>query len=95
LAALCDGAPPSREEPLRVRASRTAHDYLDAKARAGHTVAPTASVAAAALPERVSVIRPEAARAGIALGRLAAYLPARAGADAAWFRTSISTSGPS
>ena len=90
VAALRDaGADVAGTEPLRVRASAYSHDYLDAKARAGHTVAPTAGIHAAALPERVAVIRPEPLAPGSRLVRLAAYLLPVRGADAAWFRLHV------
>jgi GTP cyclohydrolase II len=90
VAALRDaGADVAGTEPLRVRASAYSHDYLDAKARAGHTVAPTAGIDAAALPERVTVIPPEPLAPGSRLVRLAAYLLPVRGADAAWFRLHV------
>ena len=90
VAALRDaGADVAGTEPLRVRASAYSHDYLDAKARAGHTVAPTAGIDAAALPERVAVIRPEPLAPGSRFVRLAAYLLPVRGADAAWFRLHV------
>jgi GTP cyclohydrolase II len=90
VAALRDaGADVAGTEPLRVRTSAYSHDYLAAKARAGHTVAPTAGVDAAALPERVAVIRPEPLAPGSRLVRLAGYLLPVRGADAAWFRLHV------
>jgi len=94
VAALRDaGADVAGTEPLRVRASAYSHDYLNAKARAGHTVAPTAGINAAALPERVAVIRPEPLAPGSRLVRLAAYLLPVRGADAAWFHLHVYLDG--
>jgi GTP cyclohydrolase II len=76
-------------EPLRVRASAYSQHYLNAKARAGHTVASTAGIDPAALPEPVSVVDPEPLATAPRFVRLAAYLLPVRGADAAWFRLHV------
>ena len=83
------GAAVDGTEPLRVRASAYSQHYLDAKARAGHTVASTAGIDPAALPEPVSVIEPEPLATASRFVQLAAYLLPVRGADAAWFRLHV------
>ena len=83
------GADVGGTEPLRVRASAYSQHYLDAKARAGHTVASTAGIDPAALPEIVAVIEPEPLAPGSRFLRLAEYLLPVRGADAAWFRLHV------
>jgi 3,4-dihydroxy 2-butanone 4-phosphate synthase / GTP cyclohydrolase II len=79
--ALLDGT-----EPLQIRPSAYSRNYLDAKSRAGQTVASTVGVDAAVLPEPVVVIEPEPLADHPGLVRLASYLLPVRGADAAWFR---------
>lgn len=76
-------------EPLQVRASAYSRNYLDAKSRAGQTVASTAGVDAAVLPEPVAMIAPEPLADAPGLVRLASYLLPVRGADAAWFRLHV------
>jgi GTP cyclohydrolase II len=83
------GAAVDGTEPLRIRASAYSQHYLDAKARAGHTVASTAGIDPAALPEPVVVIEPEALATAPRFVRLAAYLLPVGGAEAAWFRLHV------
>jgi GTP cyclohydrolase II len=73
-------------EPLRIPASPHSQHYLDAKSRAGHTVASTAGIDPAALPEPVEVVSPAPVAAGARFVHLAAYLlPVRRAAPV-WFR---------
>ena len=83
------GARVDGTEPLQIRASAYSRNYLDAKSRAGQTVASTAGVDAAVLPESVAVIDPEPLATAPRLVRLASYLLPVRGADAAWFRLHV------
>jgi len=83
------GAAVDGTEPLRIRASSYSQHYLDAKARAGHTVASTAGIDPVTLPEPVTVIDPEPLAGAPRFVRLAAYLLPVRGADAAWFRLHV------
>jgi GTP cyclohydrolase II len=83
------GAHVDGTEALRIETSAYSQHYLDAKSRAGHTVAPTGGVDPAALPEPVTVLEPTPLAAAPELVRVAAYLlPVRA-ARTAWFRLHV------
>jgi GTP cyclohydrolase II len=82
--ALTDGT-----EPLRIETSAYSQHYLDAKSRAGHTVAATAGIDPAELPEPVHVLAPAPLAEAPRFVRLAAYLlPVRSRATA-WFRLHV------
>jgi len=83
------GAAVDGTEPLRVGASAYSQHYLDAKARAGHTVAPTAGIDPAVPPEPVSVLEPEPLATAPRFVRLAAYLLPVRRAAAAWFHLHV------
>jgi GTP cyclohydrolase II len=73
-------------EPLRIATSAYSQHYLEAKSRAGHTVAATDDVDPATPPEAVRVIGPEPLVAAPRFVRLASYLlPVRRAAPV-WFR---------
>jgi GTP cyclohydrolase II len=77
-------------EALAVPASAYNQHYLDAKARAGHAVAPAVGLAAAMLPEPVVAEAPEPLATAPRLVHVAAYLlPVRSGTTATWFRLHV------
>jgi GTP cyclohydrolase II len=74
-------------EALAIVPSGYNQHYLDAKASAGHTVAPARSVDAAVLPEPVVAVPPEPLAGAPRFVRVASYLlPVRTASGAAWFR---------
>jgi 3,4-dihydroxy 2-butanone 4-phosphate synthase/GTP cyclohydrolase II len=83
------GAAVDGTEPLRIRASAYSQHYLDAKAHAGHTVATSAGIDAAVLPEAVPVLTPAPLATAPRFVRLAAYLLPVGRRDAAWFRLHV------
>jgi 3,4-dihydroxy 2-butanone 4-phosphate synthase/GTP cyclohydrolase II len=87
LAALRDaGAVVDGTEPLRIAASAYSQHYLDAKSRAGHTVAATAGIDPAVPPAPVPVLAPVPLATAPRFVRLAAYLLPIRRPEAAWFR---------
>ena len=83
------GAAVDGTEALRVDPSAYSQHYLDAKSRAGHSVAATDGVDAAVLPEAVSVLAPAPLPTAPRFVRLAAYLLPVRGAHTAWFRLHV------
>jgi GTP cyclohydrolase II len=83
------GTPVEGTEPLQIRASAYSQHYLDAKARAGQTIAAAARIDAAALPEPVAVLAPEPVPSAPRFVRLAAYLLPVRTPEAAWFRLHV------
>jgi GTP cyclohydrolase II len=83
------GAAVDGTEPLRVRASAYSQHYLDAKAHAGHTVATSAGIDAAVLPEAVPVLTPAPLATAPRFVRLAAYLLPVGRRDTTWFRLHV------
>src|SRR4029434_3113844 len=76
-------------EALPIATSAYSQHYLEAKSRAGHTVAPTGGVDQVALPEPVTVLEPAPLAAAPTLVRVAAYLlPVRA-VETVWFRLHV------
>jgi GTP cyclohydrolase II len=89
VAALRDaGAPLDGTEALQIRASVYSQHYLDAKSRAGHTVAATGGIAAE-LPEAVSILAPAPLPTAPRFVRVAAYLLPVRGRETAWFRLHV------
>jgi 3,4-dihydroxy 2-butanone 4-phosphate synthase/GTP cyclohydrolase II len=78
------GAAVAGHEPIQIEPQAFSQHYLEAKARAGHTVAATDQVDPAALPEAVVVVPPAALPEAPRFVRVATYLlPVRA---VGWFR---------
>jgi len=71
-------------EPLQIRTQAYSQHYLDAKSRAGHTVAATADIDPAVLPEAVAVVEPQALATAPHLVRVARYLLPIRRAQPAW-----------
>jgi GTP cyclohydrolase II len=76
-------------EALRIDASAYSQHYLDAKSRAGHTVAATTGIDPALPPEPVAVLTPAPLPAAPRFVRLAAYLLPLRRPEAAWFRLHV------
>ncbi len=90
VAALRDaGAAVDGTEALRVRPSAYSQHYLDAKSRAGHTVATTDGVDAAVLPEAVPLLAPTPLADAPRFVRVAAYLLPVGARDTVWFRLHV------
>jgi 3,4-dihydroxy 2-butanone 4-phosphate synthase / GTP cyclohydrolase II len=80
------GATIDGTEPIRVAPSPYSQHYLDAKARAGHTVDPPRDVDPAVPPEPVTAIAPAPLAHAPRFVRLASYLVPIGAARPAWFR---------
>jgi GTP cyclohydrolase II len=76
-------------EPLQIRTSAYTQHYLDAKSRAGHTVASTIGIDPAVLPEPVVVVEAEPLVTAPHLVRVARYLLPVRTAEAAWLRLHV------
>lgn len=76
-------------ESLHIAASAYSQHYLDAKSRAGHTVAHSDGLHDAALPEVVRVLEPTPLATAPWLVRIASYLLPVRGAQTAWFRLTV------
>jgi GTP cyclohydrolase II len=83
------GAAVDGTEALRIRASAYSQHYLEAKSRAGQTVASTTGIDAAILPETVSVIAPAPLPTAPRFVRIAAYLLPVRNHHTAWFRLHV------
>jgi len=83
------GAAVDGTEALRVDPSAYSQHYLDAKSRAGHSVATTDRIDAAVLPEAVSILVPTPVATAPRFVRLAAYLLPIRCSDTAWFRLHV------
>ena len=90
VAALRDaGAVVEGTEPLRIPPSAYSRHYLDAKSRAGHTLAATTGIDPARLPEPVEMLGPQALSTAPDVVRLASYLLPVGGDRPAWFRLHV------